>query len=74
MGVVDIFVNVSEAMGANIINTIAEYIAPKLEDITGARLGIKILSNLCVNRKAYSSFTIPIKEMSWKNVPGEVVA
>ena len=54
MIVVDLYVNVCESMGANVINTIVESVAPLIEEITGARLGIKILSNLCTERKSVS--------------------
>lgn len=38
-------------MGANLVNTILEYVAPLIQEITNARVGIKILTNLCLNRK-----------------------
>lgn len=74
MAVVDIFINVCDSMGANITNTICEHIAPYIQELSGARVGIKILSNLCVHRKAISTFTVPIKNMAWKNATGEQVA
>lgn len=74
MGVVDLFIDVCDSMGANIINTICEGIAPYLQQLSGARVGIKILSNLCVNRKAVSEFIIPVKNMAWKSASGEEVA
>jgi hydroxymethylglutaryl-CoA reductase len=54
MVVVDLYINVCESMGANIVNTVAEHTAPLIEEITGARIGIKILSNLCSERRAIS--------------------
>lgn len=56
MIIVDLYINVCEAMGANIVNTIVEGVAPYLEELTGARIGIKILSNLCTERKSISIF------------------
>lgn len=73
MLVIDLFINVCDSMGANIINTIVEHTAPFIEHITGGRAGIKILSNLCSERKALASFEIPIKELAWKNATGEEV-
>ena len=52
---VDIIVNVCEAMGANITNTLCE----RTKDIIlrmGIRAGIAILSNYCTERKAISYF------------------
>mmetsp|Transcript_7673 Transcript_7673/g.6935 ORF Transcript_7673/g.6935 Transcript_7673/m.6935 type:complete len:565 (-) Transcript_7673:979-2673(-) len=74
MLIVDLFVNVCESMGANIINTIAEHTAPFIEDLVGGRAGIKILSNLATERKAMASFEIPVDDMGWKNTPGKEVA
>lgn len=38
-------------MGANLVNTVLEHVAPLIAEITGTRIGIKILTNLCLNRK-----------------------
>lgn len=54
-------------MGANIINTILEHAAPFVESITGGRVGLKILSNLCTERRAIAEFEIPVSKMGWKN-------
>ena len=61
MIVVDILVNVCESMGANVINTVVETVAPLLDQLTGARIGIKILSNLCTERMASCEFEVPVK-------------
>ena len=74
MIIVDLFINVCESMGANIINTIAEHTAPYIEQLVGGRAGIKILSNLATERRAMAYFELPVKEMSWKTAPGEEVA
>jgi len=56
--VVELLVNVQDSMGANVINTIAEWTAPYLQaEVLGqARIGIRILSNLCTERMTLSSF------------------
>lgn len=64
--VVELFVDVCESMGANIINTILENITPFIQSIISGRVGIRILSNLCSERKAISKFSIPIEKMKWK--------
>jgi hydroxymethylglutaryl-CoA reductase len=48
---VDILINVCDSMGANLVNTVLEHVAPLIAEITGTRIGIKILTNLCLNRK-----------------------
>lgn len=50
MIVVHILVNVKDAMGANIVNTMAEKISPALEKITGGKVSLRIISNLPVHR------------------------
>jgi len=47
---VNLLVNVQDAMGANIINTMAEKIAPTLEKITGGTALLKIISNLPISK------------------------
>ena len=50
MVVVHLKVNTLDAMGANAVNTMAEAIAPHLEQITGGVSYLRILSNLAVHR------------------------
>lgn len=47
-------VDVRDAMGANIVNSMCETIAPFLESITGCRTNLRILSNLTPDRVARS--------------------
>lgn len=72
--IVEVFMDVCESMGANIVNTVCEHLSPKLEDLTGARSGLRILSNLCTERKALAFFEIPVEKMSWKQTSGKEVA
>lgn len=58
MLIVDILVNVADAMGANKVNTIVESLAKKLHALVGGSLGISILSNLCDQRMATSQCVI----------------
>lgn len=46
MVVVHILANPCDAMGANLINQVAEALKPTLEEISGERVGLCILSNL----------------------------
>ena len=52
MTVVHLLVDVRDAMGANIINTMCEAVAPLLEKITGGRAFLRVVSNLAVHRLA----------------------
>lgn len=50
MIVVHIIVNVLDAMGANAVNTMCEALAPMIEEITGGKTRLRIISNLADRR------------------------
>ncbi|MEK6958919.1 MAG: hydroxymethylglutaryl-CoA reductase, degradative [archaeon] len=66
---VQLLVDVRDAMGANAINTMLEKIAPKLEEATGAKSRLKIISNLAIYRKATAKTTWT-KEVLEESVKG----
>ncbi|RLN87889.1 hypothetical protein BBJ28_00006874, partial [Nothophytophthora sp. Chile5] len=72
--VVHIDVDVCEAMGANIVNTVAEGLSEEVSKLTRSRAGLRILTNLCMQRRARSEFEIPLSKLGWKGVEGEAVA
>ena len=75
MIVVELHVNVCDAMGANAINTIVEATSPYIHNLLGqGQVGIRILSNLCTERMTMSTFEIPVEKLAWKGAKGEEVA
>ncbi len=50
MLVVHVLVDCRDAMGANLVNGVAERVAPRLAELSGGRVGLRILSNLCDRR------------------------
>ncbi len=50
MLIVELLVDVKDAMGANVINTMCEAIAPRIESITNGRVLLRILSNYATHR------------------------
>lgn len=52
MVVVHLLVDVRDAMGANAVNTMAEAIAPSVEEMSGGKVYLRILSNLATHRLA----------------------
>jgi hydroxymethylglutaryl-CoA reductase len=54
MLIVHLLVDVLDAMGANIVNTMAETISPYLEEISGGKVYLRIVSNLATHRIAKS--------------------
>ncbi|MCP3166285.1 hydroxymethylglutaryl-CoA reductase, degradative [Myxococcus qinghaiensis] len=72
--VVHLLVDTQEAMGANLINTMAEGIAPLIEQLTGGRVFARILSNLADQRLARASCRIPLEALADFGLPGEDIA
>src|SRR5882757_4262394 len=50
MLVVHIYVDCRDAMGANLVNNIAEAVGNQIAELGGGRRGLRILSNLCDRR------------------------
>jgi hydroxymethylglutaryl-CoA reductase len=50
MTIIEIFVDTKDAMGANVVNTMCEVIAPKIELLTNGQVILKILSNYATKR------------------------
>ncbi|MGC9443538.1 MAG: hydroxymethylglutaryl-CoA reductase, degradative [Candidatus Methanospirareceae archaeon] len=50
--ILHLLVNVKDAMGANAVNTMAEAVAPYIEQLTGGRVYLRIISNLATHRLA----------------------
>ena len=48
--VVHVIIDCQDAMGANLVNTVAEAVADRIASIAQARVGLRILSNLCDKR------------------------
>jgi hydroxymethylglutaryl-CoA reductase len=63
MVVVHLIVDVKDAMGANIVNTMAEAVAPIIEEASGGRVLLRIVSNLADRRLV----------RSWTRVPRDVI-
>ena len=55
MVVVEFHVNVGDAQGANMVNTLLENVAPTIAQLTGAKVRLRIVSNLASHRKARAS-------------------
>lgn len=68
--VVHLIYDVRDAMGANAVNTACEKLAPHIEQITGGRVHLRILSNLADRRLAKASCTVPLKELAFTNADG----
>jgi hydroxymethylglutaryl-CoA reductase len=50
--IIHLLVDCRDAMGANAVNTMAEAIAPYIEELSGGKVYLRIISNLAVHRTA----------------------
>jgi hydroxymethylglutaryl-CoA reductase len=71
--VVHLIFDVRDAMGANAINTACERLAPMVEQITGGRVHLRILSNLADRRLARARCTIPLMSLAFQDYPADAV-
>lgn len=71
--VLHLIYDVRDAMGANAINTAMENLAPRVEEITGGRVHLRILSNLADRRLARARCTIQLSELSFGDYSAESV-
>jgi hydroxymethylglutaryl-CoA reductase len=74
MLVVHLLYDCRDAMGANMVNTACEALAPLVEEITGGRVNLRILSNLADRRLARARCVVPAKELDTENTAGALVA
>lgn len=74
MLVVHAIVDCQDAMGANLLNTIAEALAPRLQALTGWTPGLRILSNLADRRCSHLGCRIPPSALAARGWRGEDVA
>ncbi len=74
MLVVHLHIDAVDAMGANLVNTMAEGIAPRVEELTGGKVFLRILSNLADKRLVRSRCKIPFEHLAWKGYTGRQVA
>ncbi|MEM6995828.1 MAG: hydroxymethylglutaryl-CoA reductase, degradative, partial [Myxococcota bacterium] len=72
--VVHLLVDCRDAMGANLLNTVAEVAAPHLAELTGWTPGLRILSNLSDRRCARVSARIPPEALASAGFSGPEVA
>jgi len=67
MLVVHVIVDCRDAMGANARQHDGERLRPALEEITGGRVGLRILSNLADRRLARAKAVFPIAALTFES-------
>jgi hydroxymethylglutaryl-CoA reductase len=73
MLILHLLVDVRDAMGANTVNTMAEYIAPRVEKISQGRVRLRILSNLADRRLVTASVKIASSQFDTPDYKGDEV-
>ena len=71
--VVHLVYDVRDAMGANAVNTAVERLAPRVEELTGGRVLLRILSNLADRRLVRVHCTVPLQALAFKDFAPETV-
>ena len=71
--VLHLIYDVRDAMGANAINTALEKLSPRVAEISGGRVHLRILSNLADRRLARANVTIRLQDLAFEGYPAEIV-
>jgi len=73
MLVLHVYIDTCDAMGANIINTMVELLAPTIEQLTKGKVFLRILSNYADRCIARAKCVIPPKLLAVEGFSGEAV-
>ncbi len=68
LAVVHLHVDCRDAMGANIVNSVAEAVGDRVARLAGARLGMRILSNLADRRCVVIEASVPLDAVGGEEV------
>jgi len=74
MVILHLIVDTQDAMGANAVNSMAESLAPKIEEWTGGRVNLKILSNLADRRLARARAVWNLEDLGGEQVRDDMLA
>jgi len=73
MIILHLLVNVKDAMGANVVNTMTEAVSPWLEKITGGKTLLRIVSNLATHRLASAKAVFRKEIIGGENVVAGII-
>ncbi|HZU83506.1 MAG TPA: hydroxymethylglutaryl-CoA reductase, degradative [Polyangiaceae bacterium] len=71
--VVHVLIDCKDAMGANLVNGVAEAVADDVASIAGGRVGLRILSNLCDRRCVRVQCRVPADALATDEMEGDEV-
>ncbi|MEK0322516.1 MAG: hydroxymethylglutaryl-CoA reductase, degradative [Nitrosopumilus sp.] len=73
MLIVELLIDVGDAMGANITNTMCEAVSPMIEKISGGRTLLRILSNYSTRRIAKAKAVFDKEAVGGENVVNDII-
>lgn len=73
MVIVELLVNTGDAMGANAVNTMAEAVAPLVEEISGGKVYLRIISNLADKRLVRATAVFDKEALGGKEIVEGIV-
>ena len=73
MFIVHLLVDTRDAMGANLVNSMCEEVAPLIEQLTGGQVFLRILSNLADRSMVVAEAQIPVTKLASNGYSGEEV-
>jgi hydroxymethylglutaryl-CoA reductase len=73
MVIVELLVDCRDAMGANAVNTMAEAVASMIEETSGGRVSLRIISNLAIKRLARAKATFAKEELGGEEAVDGIV-
>ncbi len=73
MLIVELLIDVGDAMGANVTNTMCEGVAPLIEKLTGGRVILRILSNYSTKRLVRGTAVFDKEEVGGQKVVDNII-
>lgn len=70
----DLFIDVGEAMGANLVNTFAEAVATEIRTQLDVDILMSILSNYATHSLATATCVVPVAQLATRTLTGQQVA
>ena len=71
--IVHVHIDCRDAMGANMVNTVAEALAERVARLARGRSGLRILTNLCDRRRVRVQARVPARALATEALDGAAV-
>jgi hydroxymethylglutaryl-CoA reductase len=71
--IVHVHIDCRNAMGANMVNTVAEALAARVAQLAGGQSGLRILTNLCDRRRVRVTARVPARALTAGPLDGATV-